>query len=193
MINTRYPINLSKAALAAIEPCMGEHEVRADVNAMRRERTTAEELLEVCLSGLEEGEPDYEELADGWREYVSAVVSAANRKVVGVRFVREWTPDEGEPDAMSAYCSLVVTVRDEEGFKAEYPVGAVVGVPGYLRGTAEACGSTRGMISAEWSDSSDWSELPDEFAAEAALEAISAQADRLLREALSVRSHEVAS
>lgn len=190
MSNTRYPINLSKAALAAIEPCMGEREVRADVNAMRRGRTTEKELLEVCLSGLEEGEPGYAELAEGWRDYVAAVVTAATRKVVGVRFVEEF---ETEASDLFAYCSFLVTFRDADGFEIERPCGAEVGVPGYLRGTAEACGSTRGMISAEWGDSSDWSELPDEFAAEAALEAISAQADRLLREALSVRSHEVAS
>lgn len=111
-------------------------------------------------------------------------IAQKNLSVVGVRFVTE---HETEASELYAYCSFLVAFRDSDGFEVERPCDAEVGVPGYLRGTAEACGSTRGLLSAEWCDSSDWSELPDQLAAEAALGAIAAKAGRLLREAIQAR------
>lgn len=42
-----------------------------------------------------------------------------------------------------------------------HTVACVVGVPESQWGTADACGSERGMISARWEDSSDWEQAVD--------------------------------
>lgn len=65
-------------------------------------------------------------------------------------------------------------------------VACVVGVAESDWGTADACGSERGMISAHWEDSSDWEraiELGDHETRDALLSALIRESSSLLRAA----------
>lgn len=100
-------------------------------------------------------------------------------------FVEEWPGEDINGNAffdeLSAYCLFSVVVDG-----AEYQVGACVGVPDYLRGTATAAGHTIGLTRAWWSDASDWQDLPDE-ATQAVLDYLSANARRLFGAAVESR------
>ena len=65
-------INLTAAALANLEELgLDDDDIRADVDALRTGKRTRDAFLAECLDGADE---DREE---GWRDYVSAVASAA--------------------------------------------------------------------------------------------------------------------
>lgn len=100
--------------------------------------------------------------------------------------VEEWPGEDIDGrdtyDELSAYCLFRVVVDG-----AEYRVGACVGVPDYLRGTAAAAGHTIGLFCAWWSDASDWQDLPDAITQDLVFEHLNANARRLFRSAVASR------
>jgi hypothetical protein len=64
--------NLTAAALDNLAECgLDDHDVAVDVQSVRDGTLTADKLLKVCLDGADG------DRAQGWREYVAAVVAAA--------------------------------------------------------------------------------------------------------------------
>lgn len=100
-------------------------------------------------------------------------------------FAEEWPGEDingrAVYDQLSAYCLFRVFVDG-----AEYRVGACIGVPDYLRGTADAAGSIVGLVDAWWADASDWQDLPDD-ARDAVLAHLTANAQRLFQAAIAAR------
>ncbi len=100
-------------------------------------------------------------------------------------FVEEWPGEDlnghATYDPLSAYCLLWVSVDG-----AQYRVGACVGVPDHLRGTADAARSIVGLVDAWWADASDWQDLPDD-ARDAVLAHLTANAQRLFQAAIASR------
>lgn len=67
-------LNLSRAALCSLEEVgLRAGEIEADIEHIRDGEQTRDELLAVCLDGVEDAER-----AAAWTEYVDAVVLAAS-------------------------------------------------------------------------------------------------------------------
>lgn len=107
-------------------------------------------------------------------------------RIITSSLVEEWANEDCDGgaayDELSAYCLWRVIVDG-----AEYRVGACVGVPDHLRGTADAAGSIVGLVDAWWLDASDWQDLPNLETRDAVLDHLRAHARNLLREAIESR------
>lgn len=86
-------VQMSKAAAENVVETGAD--VQADVAAMRTGAHTRASLLAYCLDGAED------DRADGWREYVSAVVLAAEDPAAGP----ERAADEAEDEPAEPHCT----------------------------------------------------------------------------------------
>lgn len=118
------------------------------------------------------------------RDMTNTTTATANN--VQATLIGEWPGEDINSDdvfdELSAYCLFHVVVGG-----AGYIVGACVGVPDYMRGTADAAGSIVGLTRAWWSDASDWQDLPDAATQDTVLDYLSANARRFLRAAIASR------
>jgi len=106
----------------------------------------------------------------------------AERGITIGSLVREWTPDEGEIDDLSAYIQVEATLDGRP-----IRLGTVIGVPESQQGECRAAGSgVRPYLSVWWADASDWQDVP-RARLEEVKDALRSAAPRLWTETLNAR------